>query len=128
LNKSQIQNITNSNGQTELAMYSPFGTGATSNIAVGSINPSNSNLNTVSGIWASLGFGSNPPYSSDILQIVIWFFSSPFGRAMGEIIFFIGAVLALDLTLRDRRKAANNAVTVATYKNTKQINERMREK
>lgn len=70
-------------------MYSPFSIGSVGNIATGSINPQNSNLNNISPFFAGLGFSSNPPYSpNSFTQFILdisWFFANPEGRAIAEI-------------------------------------------
>ena len=96
-----------------MSLYSPFTVGAVSNFATGGINPDNTNLNSVSGIWTQLGFNTNPPYGTGYVGVLIWFFSSSFGRAVEVIIFLIGGILTLFFTLRDRNKKVSNVRTNA---------------
>ena len=68
LTNQQRNDIISGTNNTVLQLYSPFASGGVSNIATGSINPSNANLGQISGIWATLGFTSNPPYSPNAMK------------------------------------------------------------
>jgi len=120
LNATQIASIQNGGGTAELSLYSPFGVGSAANFAVGNINPSNSNLEKVNGLWLSLGFATNPP--SGLGELVIWFFSSEFGRAMAELTVLMGGVLTTLFVIRDRKDKGTKAIIAQTYKNTKNNN------
>ena len=108
LNATQLASLQSGNGGAELSLASPFAIGSFSNLATGSLNPSNTNFAHVNGIWLELGYTTNPPYGSGIVSLAIWFFASEFGRAMEIMIFIISGLIAIALALRDRNKPMDN--------------------
>ena len=76
-------------------MYSPFSIGSVGNIATGSINPQNSNLQSVTGIYAALGFTAGPPNGEGSIGLVLWFFSQSSGRAIVELVVLIAAFVEI---------------------------------
>ena len=88
LNATQLYNLQNDSGKTELSMYSPFVLNSASNIATGNINPSNAIfVNTTTVPWyVGLVADYYPPYSSNPLQeienILVWILDNAGGRAL----------------------------------------------
>lgn len=88
LNVTQLYNLQNDSGKTELSMYSPFVLNSVSNIATGNINPSNAVfLNTTTVPWyVALVANYYPAYSSNPLQeienILVWILDNAGGRAL----------------------------------------------
>ena len=88
LNATQLYNLQNDSGKTELSMYSPFVLNSVSNIATGNINPSNAIfLNTTTVPWyVALVANYYPAYSSNILieieNIFVWILDNAGGRAL----------------------------------------------
>jgi hypothetical protein len=88
LNATQLYDLQNDSGKTELSMYSPFVLNSVSNIATGNINPSNAIfVNTTTVPWY-VGLIANyyPQYSSNPLQeienILVWILDNAGGRAL----------------------------------------------
>ena len=88
LNATQLYNLQNDSGKTELSMYSPFVLNSVSNIATGNINPSNAVfLNTTTVPWyVALVANYYPAYSSNILieieNVFLWILDNAGGRAL----------------------------------------------
>ena len=76
-------------------------------IATGSINPSNANLGQISGIWATLGFTSNPPYSPNAMKeielVAIWAMQNAGGRLIAGLVAIL-TILYILIVLSDREK------------------------
>lgn len=115
LNQSQIQTLQTSTSGAEVSLYSPFTTGSVQNIALGSINPTTTNIQNVTGIWAFMGFSSNPPYSIASAQFILWFMEQPTGRAIVELIVLIGAVFELIFYINARNRIKTSAKFKAIY-------------
>ena len=115
LNQSQIQTLQTSTSGAEVSLYSPFTTGSVQNIALGSINPTTTNIQNVTGIWAFMGFSSNPPYSIASAQFILWFMEQPTGRAIVELIVLIGAVFELIFYINARNRIKTSAKFQAIY-------------
>jgi hypothetical protein len=88
LNATQLYDLQNDSGKTELSMYSPFVLNSVSNIATGNINPSNAVfVKSITVPWY-VGLVANyyPPYSSNPLKevenILVWILDNAGGRAL----------------------------------------------
>jgi hypothetical protein len=124
LNNTIMSSIINGGGTAELSIFSPFAIGGVSDIATGSINPSNSNLQHIPSLLQTLSFTSAPPSTGGLVAWIIWFFSSEFGKAVAEVIFLLSAILTMYLAMQDKKKKNVNKVLVQTYKNTKDIKDK----
>ena len=114
LSNQQRNNIINGVNNTVLQLYAPFATGGVSNIATGSINPTDANLGQVSGIWATLGFTSNPPYSPNAMKeielVAIWAMQNAGGRLIAGLVAIL-TILYVLIVLADREKKKKTEMT-----------------
>jgi hypothetical protein len=132
LTNQQRNNIINSVNNTVVQLYSPFTTGGVTNIATGSINPVNTNLGQTSGIWATLGFTSNPPYSPNAMKEIelvgIWAMQNAGGRLIAGLVAILTILYVLIvLADREKRKKTEMAKRIEEEKTNKEILEGLRE-
>ena len=115
LNKTQVQSIQNGGGNAEISMFAPFISGSASNVAVGVVNPSNANLENVTGVWKTLGFASDPPYAVGTIQALTWFLGQASGRAIVEGIVLLAAIVELLFYIGSWKNAKTKGYFKAIY-------------
>ena len=79
------------------------------------MNPSNANLENVTGIWKTLGFASDPPYAVSSIHFLTWFLGQASGRAIVEGIVLLAAIVELLFYIGSWKNAKTKGYFKAIY-------------